>query len=248
VLNPNIPPGLIQTNVLTTTLTTMKPLNEADYPKVQYWHRSQWLEHQKEKKGLSSGVSTDLQARRGNSRAAQGINVTMLFVENDQGQPIDGRRASAIRSLANNVFQQLKNHGSAPSTWSQAGNDIKKHYNSEMETQFPELQLCADHWKAQSIATLTYPSWHSNHCGSGRGSSKPEDSATRSNQSQCSDDVQAGPSGKRPNPNGEGVDESPTSGVKKRAKRGVSQSGSHGRSGLSVEVRTITKPDQSTSH
>jgi hypothetical protein len=139
---------------------TVKPLSENDFPNVRFWHKSKWNNHIKtEAKGFSS---TGPVGERGSGRASKGINVSMQYVEDENGDAVDGFRATAIRNLAQNVFQQLLNHGQAPATWSAAGNDVKKHYFHEMESQFTELRLCADHWKTQHLATHIYPSWHAN--------------------------------------------------------------------------------------
>lgn len=96
-------------------------------------------------------------------QVADGMNISMRYVENEDGDVISGFRVKTILKFAHSVFFQLRDHNKHPKTWGAAGVDVVRAFYEEMERQFPELALCADHWKAQYIATKNYSSWYSTH-------------------------------------------------------------------------------------
>jgi hypothetical protein len=87
----------------------------------------------------------------------------MRYIENENGDVVDGYRASSIRQIAYRIFHQLDAYGVAPKSWGVAGLQVTKQFYNEMDTQIPEMRLCAGHWKAEYLATHIYPSWYSSH-------------------------------------------------------------------------------------
>ncbi|KAF8806798.1 hypothetical protein BYT27DRAFT_7008766, partial [Phlegmacium glaucopus] len=94
----------------------------------------------------------------------KGINVTMRYMEFEDGQMISGDRASEIRQFAcvqsSSIWVLLANKGAPPATWGATDMESRKLYCQEMCLHFPELRLCDLDWKAEQIATNNYPSWH----------------------------------------------------------------------------------------
>jgi len=103
------------------------------------------------------------QPERGKSRAAQGENVTMQYIEDKDGNAVDGHRASKIREVARSIWAQLAGVGKAPKSWKQADISAAEHYRRELRRNFQELELCELDWKADQIAIEHYPSWCHNH-------------------------------------------------------------------------------------
>jgi len=75
--------------------SSTRPASKADYPKVQFWDRRTWDTHVKNKKDSTSINQSAPQ--RGGARKSQNINVTMQYVEDGDGVPVDGDRAGAMR-------------------------------------------------------------------------------------------------------------------------------------------------------
>ena len=98
----------------------------------------------------------------------------MRYVEDENGQMVDGHRASAIRKLARSIWVALANAGKAPAKWSQADVVVAQSYKREMRRHFPELQLCENDWKADLIASDNYPSWYSHQANTSKRSIKQE--------------------------------------------------------------------------
>jgi len=134
------------------------PLQQADFPDVKFWYKRDWLDSD-EKKACEEGSQ---EGSRGKGRLAKNINVSMRFVEKEDGQVVDGDRASEIRIFAQSIWVTFEGLGIGPSSWGQANMDIKKAYFSEMNKRFHELRLCHSNWKADHIATKHYSRWHVN--------------------------------------------------------------------------------------
>ena len=64
-------------------------------PTVKFWTRQEWTAATADRVAdLDEGVNV---GTRGRTRAAQGINVNMKYIEDRNGQPINGHLASDIR-------------------------------------------------------------------------------------------------------------------------------------------------------
>jgi hypothetical protein len=136
----------------------LPPLSQVDYPLVKYWERKVW----KTVAGTRKDTS-EVQAKtgsRGGSRSSKGENVMMLYIEDANGMPIDGNIAGGIREHARSIWRSLYERGIAPETWGQATMEVREKYCREMESEYPVLRLCNNHWKVNAIATAIYSQWH----------------------------------------------------------------------------------------
>jgi hypothetical protein len=138
-----------------------EPLDQSDYPQIRFWFKQDWVEREKEHNDattLAQGLSKD---NRGKRRT--GKNISLQYIEYQDGTMIDGFRASEIRKFARSIWMHLANRGKAPKTWGKVDMESAKHYHQEMARRFPELCLCAYNWKADQIATDNYPNWAINN-------------------------------------------------------------------------------------
>jgi hypothetical protein len=147
-------------NVTTPHIPAAPLLREEDYPNVSYWTREKWTAREKDNNGISNGGKT---GERGGSKLARGINISMQYVEDENGLVIDGFCVKMILSASHQLFFQLREVKRHPKTWGAAGTETLWAYCEEMEQKFPELALCADSWKSKYIATQNYPSWYNSH-------------------------------------------------------------------------------------
>ncbi|KAJ7760061.1 hypothetical protein DFH07DRAFT_771949 [Mycena maculata] len=134
------------------------PLDRNKYPLVLYWEAHEWMQHENVTKGLSDGKAP---GPRGSLQASQGINVSMCFVQSEDGKVIDGHQATRIRDLAHQLWGELGAHGLAPSSWQKGTRDIQDHVYAEVGKKYPEMRLCRDDWKTKHMATAIYSSWYS---------------------------------------------------------------------------------------
>jgi hypothetical protein len=155
-------PSLPGSPFLTPTWPTPFPsdvLLKRDYPNVKYWYRQDWVAHVKE-----SGNSTEVtEVIRGKTLASKGINKTMLYIEDVEGKTVDGYKLRDIRAHARAIWTKFQSVGRLPTTWGRADAEIAGVYRREMRSKFFEFALCENDWKADLLATESYPSWYSNH-------------------------------------------------------------------------------------
>lgn len=142
---------------LPTSTTPDVIAQREDYPNIKFWTRQDWNEVKQDASGIHC------QGERGRSQAAQGANVAMWYIEDENSQMIDGHRASAMCKMACSIWAALENAGKAPAKWSQADIIISQSYRCKMWVHFPELQLCKNNWKADLITSDNYPSWCSHN-------------------------------------------------------------------------------------
>ena len=134
-------------------------LKREDYPAVKYWYKQDWLIHLKD-----SGNTTEMgMAIRGKSLIAKGINKTVKYIEDIEGNPVDGYKVRDICSHARAIWGNFQTIGRVPSTWGKADGETASVYRHEMRLKFFEFALCKNDWKADLLATESYPSWYSNH-------------------------------------------------------------------------------------
>ena len=132
-------------------------LNVADYPSLQFWNKSAWKKHVKSTKDTTT--VNQKAAKKGSTRAADGENVTMQFVEDADGRMIDGYRAGEIRKHARSIFNDIAKYTSPPATWGAASSIMRDYYHQQMYRRFPEVQYCDLDWKAEKIASEAYTHW-----------------------------------------------------------------------------------------
>ena len=138
--------------------TDVTALVRSDYPLIKFWTKQEWTAY------CNNNATSTTDKTRGKSRAAQGINVTMLFAEFEDGTIVDGHVAGNIRRCARSAWVYLANKGEAPPKWRSASMLIIQSYHKEMYRRFPFLQYCDDNWKVEQIAIDNYPSWYTSWC------------------------------------------------------------------------------------
>lgn len=158
-LKTSTSPFLSVSAQLSSTTGTWPKSSDFSIEELQtmFWHKSAWTEHQDSVKGTSL---VGKKGARGRTRAAEGVNVQMLYVVDQEGTPIDGHRASAVRATARSIWAQLSDAGLAPMKWMSNKNlTVSDHYRSEMGQRFEEFRLCENGWKADQVAIDYYPAW-----------------------------------------------------------------------------------------
>lgn len=155
-------------------------LRPEDYPAVQYWYKRQWTTATtdrvtdikgKECKDNEDDENNDLVnymegyevsapgPKRGQKRSAAGINVRMRYIQVEDGTVIDGHRAQEIRNHARAIFVGFAHDGKFFPSWGDSDAKSRKIFYMELTSRFPELRLCDLDWKADQIATDTFPGW-----------------------------------------------------------------------------------------
>ena len=104
-------------------------------------------------------VSSTPNMQWGKTHSANGINVTMLYIEHEDGTIINGFKAADICCHAQSIWVHLVSNGLLFVSWGDADCTSLRLYFSEMKSRFPKHQYCNLDWKADMIATDNYPAW-----------------------------------------------------------------------------------------
>jgi len=148
-------PALVKSEDLSIPLSGLPTAECEDYHSVKFWYRHEW--------NAAENNQVAHIGAHGKTWAAQGENVTLKFIEDENGDVVDGYKASKMCRFARELWARLNTIGKAPKTWGKVDAAVAAQYRNEMERRFSELHLCDNHWKADFIATLNYPSWYNNN-------------------------------------------------------------------------------------
>ncbi|KAJ6540105.1 hypothetical protein B0H10DRAFT_1971104 [Mycena sp. CBHHK59/15] len=118
---------------LVLSTNSAAPLIQSDYPLILWWDQQDWTAHLTENSGMSTGSAP---GPRGSTRAAAGINVTMLYVQYATGDVINGFRATEIKGFATQLFNEMARAGIDPATWHTGGRDIQQHFYAEIGASY----------------------------------------------------------------------------------------------------------------
>lgn len=177
--------NMLLTHIPATTNNHQIALRREDYPHVRFWTRQDWNSASQSEQILEVEQADDLEAfpdldieeggepkepspaagpacARGKHRSSQGINVTMKYIELEDGTTIDGYRAAEMRRYARSLWAQMALDNKLPKAWGNADAASLATYNESMAQRFQELRLCASDWKANLVAIDNYPSWRHN--------------------------------------------------------------------------------------
>jgi hypothetical protein len=98
--------------------------------------------------------------RRGKGRASQGENVKMRYVQHENGDVIDGWRATEIRRYARSIFVGFAMDGKVFPSWVEGADATSRsNYCRQMVARFPELGFCDLDWKSEQIGGEIYSQW-----------------------------------------------------------------------------------------
>lgn len=100
---------------------------------------------------------------RGRALVSRGINKTAKYIEDANGNVVDGFKLKDIFTHMRSIWSGLLIVNRAPTTWGKADVEILRHFHLEMRVKFPEFAFCENDWKADCLASTHYPSWYSNN-------------------------------------------------------------------------------------
>lgn len=138
-------------------------LNKANaaqrFPNIKFWTQQDYNARLKSKKVNSDVIDVDKpKPLRGSSRKNEGENVSMDYIEQEDGSIIDGHATSAIRDYLRLVFNEMGSR--IPEKWSLIGISERQYVFSQLYKQFPYLLLCLDEWKPVYLAGRALSSYH----------------------------------------------------------------------------------------
>lgn len=108
---------------------------------------------------LSVLPATDIPPNLKEGKSA-GSRTKLIFLEDFDGQPVLEKDAREMNRTARSIWWGFYHRGLAPAKWGQLGQSDLDEYFTKMCSQYPQLALCENNWKANQLASLAYPSWY----------------------------------------------------------------------------------------
>jgi hypothetical protein len=127
-----------------------EPLDEENYPDVQYWHEENWIKH------------TERQKDRGQSVPKLG------FLTDRDGNLVAESRIKVFTSTAKQAWNELYRHRLDPSSWTKKTPKAASYLVHVLKTNFAEFCYCDGDWKVERFAVVKYPDWCRDARESGR--------------------------------------------------------------------------------
>lgn len=117
---------------------------------MHWWYLADWKKHLDDEKGRSNtdGIS------------AGSYDYKLRFVETKAGASCSSSRLSSIRSWTRSIFETMQTDGKLIQKWTtETGHKDREAAYGSLECHFEELRLCDDHWKAQMLCQILFPTW-----------------------------------------------------------------------------------------
>jgi hypothetical protein len=74
---------------------------------------------------------------------------------------VDGKTATELQAKAKEIWAEMcKDHGPMGLPWTKIPAKQRVEFCIKLESKFPVLHLCADHYKANTVATSDYSHWY----------------------------------------------------------------------------------------
>ena len=146
------------------------PLDADDYPLVKFWYKRSYCKENTKRRKLSRKNGTG----RGISRASQDENVSFWFLYNADGTTVNSDVVSSLRADAKLVWTGMcEDYGPMGLPWTEVPIKHLMEFWLRLERSYPFLRLCANHYKADAVATSDYTNWYNNHVRKRRRVAKP---------------------------------------------------------------------------
>ena len=91
---------------------TLPSYSKSDFPDIRFWKKGDWLDFKN--KGKDSSTLGSKAGSRGGTRCAQGTNISIIYLEDTNGEPIDGCQAADIHKFARKIWACFYNEEIAP--------------------------------------------------------------------------------------------------------------------------------------
>lgn len=130
-------------------VTMPLPLNKNDYPGcLESWEEATWERLSAEKKELGKFKS-----------GVRGEGINSSWLEKEDGTRVPVVRQSLILGEARRTWITMRDFGIELVSFHDTPIPTRDYFRATMETQYIELRLCADHWKADKLWKENFSSW-----------------------------------------------------------------------------------------
>lgn len=148
--DPVVPAAPSNRSVEVSGVVSIPPLlpelNQEDYINIKNWYPTEYSQGRKGRK-------------KGDKDPSAQAHLSS-FMEDEDGNPIPDLTRDAARETARGFFAELLSRNSAPASWGGISISLNHSLINLLETQYPFLRLCSNHWKAKQLATNSYSQWY----------------------------------------------------------------------------------------
>ncbi|KAI9467135.1 hypothetical protein BJY52DRAFT_1236615 [Lactarius psammicola] len=153
----------------TTTLahpTGPPSLDPAEHPLVTLWTRHAYSKEAKVRGEFHNAGDEEVEPE------SKGF----WFLQQSDGSTVDIPTVTRMRRATKEIWATMKTkYKTLPPTWMSYTPAMQMEFYLDIESQFPFLRLCEDHYKAQKIGTTDYPHWYKRVMRKGQKRGLPKD-------------------------------------------------------------------------
>jgi len=144
--------GLKRLYEMSPGLTMPLPLSRDAFPLTLFWEECEWERWKKREKEKGTF-----------GHRIQGEGVNSSWIEDKNGGRVDRTRQKQILAEARHQWVTMRDYNVDVMIYTDTPMPTVDYFRAKMETTFPELQLCADHWKVKKLWMENFSSWNSSH-------------------------------------------------------------------------------------
>lgn len=126
---------------LLSRLPPLPPLDKEDYEDVRFWDKSTWERWVEDEKEIGNTFKSGVQG--------QGINSS--WMEDTDGSRVAIHRQRQIIAGARLAWTNLSTCGVSVGSYRECDEMTLSYFRRKVETDFQELRLCSNHWKADKL-------------------------------------------------------------------------------------------------
>jgi hypothetical protein len=128
------------------------PLNVENYPTIKFWYKRQRHKETTRRRKL---------AQPNSRRDSQDKNIYFWFLQNVDGMVVDSDVVTSLRAEAKVIWTGMcDEYGPMGLPWSSVPAKRRLEFWLKLERVYPFLCLCANHYKADAVATRDYTHWY----------------------------------------------------------------------------------------
>ena len=129
-------------------------LTPENYPAVRFWYKEDMKDERAKRR-----IEDKKNGRRG--LLFKRKNVNFWFLQNVDGTPVHNSTVSSLRAEAKLIWSGMcEDYGPMGLLWSSVPVKRRMEFWLKLENKYPLLRLCANHYKANSVASEDYTHWH----------------------------------------------------------------------------------------
>ena len=126
---------------LLNKLPPLPPLDKEDYENVRFWDKGTWEQWARDEKEMGITLKSGVQG--------QGTNSS--WMEDTDGNRVEIHRQRQIIAGARLAWTNLSTCGISLLSYRESDEMTLSYFRRKVETDFQELRLCSNHWKADKL-------------------------------------------------------------------------------------------------